>query len=103
LANVKRADSHWQKLWGLMFKRSLPASEALLLDNCRSIHSCFMRINIDVIFVDKSGTIVYLIDNMQPWQFSKFVRRGRAVLECPPGTIQRHGLQINDKLTLRVD
>ncbi len=100
LYEVRRAKTHWQKFKGLMFKKSLGEHQALLLENCRSIHSSFMRMSIDVIFMDPQGTIVYLMENMRPWRISKIVREGQSVLECHSGTIRKHGLKLHDTLKL---
>lgn len=51
-------------LKGLMFRKSLPAGEGLLFVNGResvsgaSIHMLFMRFNIGVVWLDKSGMVV---------------------------------------------
>jgi uncharacterized protein len=101
LSHVSIAQTHWQKFKGLMLVRSLDASAGLLIDNCRSIHCCFMRIPIDVAFLDRERRIVHLIANMKPWRFSKYVPLAQMVLECPAGTIEEKGWRVGETLEIR--
>jgi uncharacterized membrane protein (UPF0127 family) len=99
LRYVEVANTHWQKFKGLMFVKSLGADEGLLIEDCRAIHCCFMKIPIDVVYVSADGHIVHLISSMQPWRFSKYVKEASRVLECHAGTIAQQGWSIGDVLT----
>ncbi|MEI7880862.1 MAG: DUF192 domain-containing protein, partial [bacterium] len=46
------ADTFWKRSIGLMGKPGLKAGQGLLLSPCGSIHTCFMRFPIDIIFLD---------------------------------------------------
>jgi uncharacterized protein len=96
--HLKVAASHWAKLKGLMFKRSLRLGEALLIEQCKSIHCCFMRFSIDVLFLGKGGEIMHLVERMRPWSFSRYVVGADDVLECFPGTIEKYKLTVGQKL-----
>ena len=72
---------------GLMFKKCLSSGEALLIDPCNSIHSCFMNFSIDVLFINKKNEIVHIIKNMKPWRFSSIHFNSKKVLELSAGTI----------------
>jgi len=52
---VAVADNFFTRLNGLIFKRYLSDGEGLLLTNCSSIHTMWMRFKIDVIFLGTSG------------------------------------------------
>lgn len=97
---LRQAVSHWQKFRGLMMDRSLQSDEALLIHNCRSIHCFFMLMPIDVVFLAADGTIVRVIERMKPWTVSPVVRQAQDVLECYPGTIAAHGLQVGHRLRM---
>jgi uncharacterized protein len=97
---LRLAQSHWQKFRGLMLDTSLQPDEALLLTKCNSIHCCFMRMAIDVLFMDAQGRIVHIIEEMRPWTFSPLVRRAKDVIECYPGTVKRLGIQVADILSI---
>ena len=94
---VEIAKSFLKRLKGLMFRREMKPATALLLNPCPQIHTCFMRFALDVLFLDKNGTILYIIENMKPWRISPIVFRAAQTLEMPAGTLQgriRKGMQV---------
>ncbi len=54
--NLVIAKSFFKKLLGLMFKKNI--NENLIFFRCSSIHTFFMRNNIDVIFFDKDKNLL---------------------------------------------
>lgn len=94
---VEEAKTFWTRLKGLMFRVSLAKGKALLLDPCPQIHTCFMRFNIDVIFLDKQNHVVAVLENLKPWRMSKFYRNSRRTLELPGGCLQGC-VQMGDEL-----
>lgn len=85
--DVELADTYFTRLKGLMFRRELAAQKGLLLDPCPQIHTCFMRFDIDAVFVDKNGTVLYVAEKMKPWRFGRFVRGSRRTLELAGGSL----------------
>lgn len=77
---VSCADSFFSRLKGLMFRRELSAGEGLLLKNCSSIHTCFMRFTIDVIYLSGKNTVLYT-ETVRPWRCGKHVKGTKHVLE----------------------
>jgi uncharacterized protein len=96
--NCTVADSFLRRFAGLMGKKALPESGGLLLSPCNSIHMFFMRITLDLIFVDKNNIIVYLKENIKPWRVSRIVRSAVSVIELPAGTIKNTGTGVGDRL-----
>ena len=89
LANeVEPARAFFKRLKGLMFRPSMAAGTAMLLAPCPQIHTCFMRFSLDVLFLDKKGRVVHVIENMPPWRMSPIVTRAAQTLEMPAGTLQ---------------
>jgi len=80
------ADSFASRFVGLQFRRELPVGHGLLLMPCRSIHTCWMRFAIDVIFLDAGGTVLDVRSAVRPWRTSAS-RHGRphATLEVAAG------------------
>lgn len=76
-----------------MRKKDLPPGEGLLLTRCRQIHTFFMLIAIDVVFIDKNGMIVELFSGMPPGKISPYVKKACQVLELPEGTILNYSLE----------
>lgn len=80
------ADRFWSRLVGLQFRRSLAAGQGLLLTPCSSIHTCFMRFAIDLVWLDEAQRVVELSPNIAPWRFVIPARSARAVVELPAGS-----------------
>lgn len=69
------------RLLGLMFKNNLSENKCLILSPCNSIHTCFMKFNIDVFFVDKNLFIIKIIRNISPWKFTWIYFSAKHVIE----------------------
>lgn len=54
--------SFFSRLKGFMFTRNI--NRALLFDKCNSIHTFFMKSNIDVIMCDKNYKVLYFYKNL---------------------------------------
>lgn len=87
-AQVEQAFTFWSRLKGLMFRAGLSAQSALLLEPCPQIHTCFMRFNIDVIFLDAQNYVVEVVEDLKPWRMSKFYAKARRTLELPGGSLK---------------
>jgi uncharacterized membrane protein (UPF0127 family) len=85
---------------GLMGRRGWTHSDGLVLERCGSIHTFFMRMPIDVVYLDRDGTVLRADAAMPPWRVGPIVRRARTVLELPAGTIERTGTRKGDRLEL---
>ena len=90
------ADTFVKSLLGLMGKSSLKEGQGLWIKPCQSIHTFWMRFPIDVMFLDKDGKVVHLIDCMKPFRVSKHVTKARSVLELPACTIGDSRTQLGD-------
>lgn len=95
--DIEVANTFFTRFKGLMLRKNFPAEKALLLDPCPQIHTCFMRFAIDAIFLDKSGKVLYVKENMKPWRFGKFVRGAKYTLEFAANTLQGK-VKIGDEL-----
>lgn len=94
---VELAQSFCARLKGLMFRKELQPKTGLLLDPCPQIHTCFMRFNIDVVFLDAQNRVLATIENLKPWRMSRFYRQARRTLELPGGSIQGE-IQVGEEL-----
>ena len=56
-------NTFFSRLIGFMFKKNI--NNALLFNKCNSIHTFFMKENIDVIMCDKDNTIIYYYNNLK--------------------------------------
>jgi uncharacterized protein len=95
---AERATSFMDRFVGLMGRRSLALGEGLHLVPCNSIHTFFMRIPIDVAFLDPDGVIVKQFPALPPWRTTSVYFRARSVLELPAGTLRASGTLEGDRL-----
>lgn len=86
--HVELAQSFRTRLFGLMFRKSLPDGHGLWLEPCKQIHMFFMRFAIDVIFLDERGLVVYRAEHFKPWRVGPMVWKAKGALELPAGTLQ---------------
>jgi len=60
--NLIECKTFFSRFLGFMFKKNINYS--LLFNNCNSIHTFFMKENIDVIMCDKDNKILYFYKNL---------------------------------------
>ena len=60
--NLIECKSFFSRFKGFMLKKNI--NHALLFNNCNSIHTFFMKENIDVIMCDKENNILYFYKNL---------------------------------------
>ena len=96
------ARSFWARARGLMGRAALPSGYALIIYPEWSIHTFFMRVPIDVLFVDRADQVVGLRAAMPAWRPFAGVApsRGRYVIEMPAGVIDATGTEVGDQLVL---
>lgn len=93
------ADRPLARMRGLLGRAALDSGEGLLLAPAGSVHTHFMRFQIDVVFLDGDSRVVGVRDSMRPWRMT--LRRGaKAVLELRAGEARRRGLQVGDVLLI---
>jgi hypothetical protein len=97
------ADTFWTRFKGLMGRATLPAGEGLRIRPCNSIHTFFMKIPIDVIFLDQGDAVVEVLHAIAPWRVSRVYFGAKAVLELPAGTALASKTQAGDRLQFAVE
>ena len=95
---IKIANSFLTRLAGLMLQKKLPVATGLLLAPCNSVHMCFMRFAIDVIYLDKDYKILKVVKNLRPWIGLSMCTKAYATLEMSAGEAERCGLEVGKKL-----
>ena len=85
VAQLRIADGFWSRLVGLQFRRDLPSDAGLLLVPCNSVHTCFVRFPVDVVFLDDRGCVLAVRRNLRPWRLAFGPCKTHAVLEMTTG------------------
>lgn len=88
------ADTFFKRFKGLMGKKDF--EDALLFTNLKdsSIHTLFMRFEIDIYFIDENKIIFDKV-SLKPWRFYKPKKQAKYILETKKGLIK---LKIGDCL-----
>ena len=86
-----RATDFFGRLRGLIGQRRLEEGEGLHLVPCRAIHTFFMRISIDAVFLDRDDGVLKTVGNIAPWRPLVTHSAARSVLELPAGRVKGTG------------
>lgn len=92
------AESFIARLAGLILRPRLLKGQGLLIKDCNSIHTFWLRYNIDAIFLDQENKIVEIIKDIKPFRFTRIIRPAVSVLEVLSSSVVGHDLKLNDML-----
>ena len=98
LASADVANTARARRRGLIGQSSV--TTALVLDNCRWIHTIGVRCALDIAYLDADSTVIKM-QRLVPRRVPLPVRRSRAVIEAPAGSFERWGLHIGDVIEVR--
>ena len=97
MIKIEYADNYLKRLMGLMFKKDIDYGLLFILKYGSSIHTCFMRFNIDVYFLDENKIIFDKI-TMKPWKYYKPSKKAKYILETKEKTLN---LNIGEKFDFK--
>lgn len=90
------------RLCGMIGRKFDPEAgiDAMVFPRCCAIHTMWMSIPIDVIFLDSGAKVMGLHPDVKPWRFSLVCRRAATVVELPAGAIAESGTELGHHLNL---
>ncbi len=94
------AKSFFLKLRGLMFKKTLTNDEALIFYKTSSIHTCFMRFPLDIIFLDINRKIIRIVESLGAWRMV-YCKGAYCTIETAAGTVSLKDIRVNDILEFK--
>ncbi len=94
---VAVATTFGARLRGLMFRRSLRTCDGMIFWHCRNLHTHFMLLVIDVVFLDASLCVISIKKSVRPWRIVG-CRAAVHALELISGTCERQNIGIGDHL-----
>lgn len=97
-AQGRAAETFFTRFMGLMGRRQMDPEEGLLFPRTSSIHTFFMRIPIDVVYLDGEGKVLRADPRMAPNRMGPIVRGAQVVLELPPGHLESVPVAMGDRL-----
>lgn len=95
--NIRCAFSWAERAAGLLFDRDLPATMALWLRPCASVHTIGMAYPIDVVFLDRDGIVRKVAANLKPLRFAA-ASRVHSAMEFRGGEAGRLAIRVGDRL-----
>lgn len=98
--HIQIAATFGKRFLGLMFRRSLPEGSGLLLMPCGSIHMCFMRTPLDIVYMNGRFHVLAIEKGLKPWRLGAHVKGAKMVLELPEGALERCGIAPGDTLSV---
>jgi uncharacterized protein len=78
-----------RRMLGLISTPELATGSGMILEPCRSVHTCGMRYAIDVAFISRNHMILHMIHSMKPYRMSRIVWGAVAVIELPAGVLHK--------------
>ncbi len=89
-------NTFFERLKGLMFKKDA-IKNIYMFPKCSSIHTYFMKQNIDVCILDKNYNITFICSNLKKGRV--LIKKGYYTLEMPLNTSKY--LKIGDKFIIK--
>jgi hypothetical protein len=98
LSGVEVAASFGKRLRGLLGRDGIPPQAGLLLAGVNGVHTFGMGFPIDVLFLDRDGTILKVVPGMTPGRMARAVPGAASCLELAAGAAARHQLEPGTRL-----
>ena len=97
LNNIILADSFFKRFKGLMLKKDFKS--VLVFKNLTdsSVHTMFMRFEIDVYFINEYN-VIYDKKTLKPWKFYRPPMKAKYILETESGMLD---LKIGDGIDIK--
>jgi len=96
---LRVAQGFFSRFFGLLTSRQLRQDEGILLTNTRMIHTCFMRMPIDILFIDKKGFVISRRTDVGAFQMA-WDRHAEHVLELKAGALEHWLIVVGDRVLL---
>ena len=96
------ATSLMQRTRGMLFN-NFDNFDAMVFNNCHCIHTMFMQIKIDILFVDCENCICDLRKELLPWRLMVRSKQALSVIELPEGSIERLNIEIGDIVDINAE
>jgi uncharacterized membrane protein (UPF0127 family) len=96
------ADGFLTRFKGLMGREKINPREGILLVPCNSVHTMFMRFNLDLVFLDKNNSVIKIIAGLGPWKIVLPVSGAVKTLELPEGTVERSNTGLGNILKIQM-
>ena len=100
ISKIKFARGVHRQILGLMFKSKIDHGLVFNfhIENNHCLHTYFMKVPIDILFLDSNRRVLKTMRNVKPWRFD--IRgKGNYVIELPAGRLS--DTKIGDKISFK--
>ena len=94
IQHLNVCDSFLSRGVGLLGKSGLPENTGIWLTPCRGVHTCFMRFEIDILYLDKAGMVLGLQTGVAPSRFPKAPKGTYSIVEVQSGWLDAEACQV---------
>jgi uncharacterized protein len=98
--HIESAETFIQRFKGLMLQKQLPNGHGLYIRPCKSVHTFFMKFEIDVLHLDEDDRIVGMEQSLKPGTIGATIRATKSVLELPAGTLGQEGISLGQTVVM---
>ena len=85
---------------GLLGRAMLPDRHALVLAPCNAVHTIGMQFPIDVLFVNRDGRVVKIVERLGTWRIAAALR-ACVTVELAAGMVKRTRVSVGDRLLIQ--
>ena len=86
-----------------MIARNFSNFDGMVFENCNTIHTLFMRIKLDIVFIDADNRITSLHSSVPAWIPMLRDKKGVTTIELPEGTIAESNSAVGDILNIKTE
>jgi uncharacterized membrane protein (UPF0127 family) len=95
---VRVADTSLTRMIGLLGEPELEPGDGLLIVPSQGVHTWGMRFPIDVAVLDGDWNVIGMRKRMPHFRMTRMFWKASAVLELPPGMLDRTSTAVGDRL-----
>jgi uncharacterized membrane protein (UPF0127 family) len=88
--------TYFGRMKGLLGKTQLEEGVGMIIPWCNAVHTFFMRMTIDVLFLDRRNQVVRFSSRVPSFRICWGGWSAHAAIELPAGTLERTGTQLGD-------
>ncbi|MEO8028279.1 MAG: DUF192 domain-containing protein [Bryobacteraceae bacterium] len=97
---VRKADTLFTRLRGLLGRRQLASDEGLWIVPSRGIHTIGLLFPTDIVYLDIDSVVVHIIEHLSPFRIAPVKIKAQTVLELPIRAVYSSRTQIGDKVLI---
>ena len=83
-----------------MIGRDFTEFDAMVFNRCNAVHTLFMSIPLDLVFLNTDNKICKIAEAVRPWRLMIKSSEAYSVIELPAGAAEKTGTALGDVLDL---